>query len=286
MQAIRKLNNNAVICRDSLGREIVALGKGVGFSGDFPRELAMADIERTFYSIDAQGQHIMQDLPADIVLFTAKVMDIVENELPYELSPNAVFIMADHLAFAIARQKKGIRFDMSLSYDVQQLYPQEYKIGRYIVARVRRELDIELPQEEVASIAMNLVNAKTGAEVQATSDRAQSFERLLNDVTSIVERDFRTIIDRESFEFSRFATHVQYLFKRIQSNESLSSANLPLSGNSRKEFPELAECIHHICAYMEREWHTALTDEEKLYLMLHVNRICSQADTGRADNRR
>lgn len=36
MLAIRKLNNNAVICRDSRGREVVALGKGVGFGGDFP----------------------------------------------------------------------------------------------------------------------------------------------------------------------------------------------------------------------------------------------------------
>lgn len=226
MLAIRKLNNNAVICRDSRGREVVALGKGVGFGGDFPRELAMDHIERTFYSIDAEGQRIMQDLPADVVLFTAKIMDIVENELPYELSPNAVLIMADHIAFAIARQRKGIRFDMPLTYDVQQLYPLEYKIGRYITARVRQELGVELPREEVASIAMNLVNAKTGAEVTVASDRAQSFERLLNDVTDIVEYDFRTIIDRESFEFSRFATHVQYLFKRIKGNDSLSSANL------------------------------------------------------------
>ena len=70
----------------------------------------MDHIERTFYSIDAEGQRIMQDLPADVVLFTAKIMDIVENELPYELSPNAVLIMADHIAFAIARQRKGIRF--------------------------------------------------------------------------------------------------------------------------------------------------------------------------------
>lgn len=189
MLAIRKLNNNAVICRDSRGREVVALGKGVGFGGDFPRELAMDHIERTFYSIDAEGQRIMQDLPADVVLFTAKIMDIVENELPYELSPNAVLIMADHIAFAIARQRKGIRFDMPLTYDVQQLYPLEYKIGRYITARVRQELGVELPREEVASIAMNLVNAKTGAEVTVASDRAQSFERLLNDVTDIVEYD-------------------------------------------------------------------------------------------------
>ena len=165
---------------------------------------------------------------------------------------------------------------------MQQLYPLEYKIGRYITARVRQELGVELPREEVASIAMNLVNAKTGAEVTVASDRAQSFERLLNDVTDIVEYDFRTIIDRESFEFSRFATHVQYLFKRIKGNDSLSSANLPLYANSREEFPELAQCIDHICTYMKREWHTELTDEEKLYFMLHVNRICTKAESGTA----
>lgn len=63
MLAIRKLNNNAVVCRDSLNREVVALGKGIGFGGDFPRELDMAAIERTFYSVDTKGQRIMQDLP-------------------------------------------------------------------------------------------------------------------------------------------------------------------------------------------------------------------------------
>ena len=282
MLAIRKLNNNAVICRDSLNREVVALGKGIGFGGDFPRELDISTVERTFYSVDAEGQRIMRDLPADVLIFTAKVMDIVSNELPYEVSPNAVLIMADHLAFAIARQKKGIRFDMTLAYDVRQLYPLEYKIGRYIVARLRQEMGIELPHEEIASIAMNLVNAKTGAEAETSSDRARSFEQLLNDVTAIVERDFRTIIDRETFEYSRFATHVQYLFRRIQGGENISSANLPLYGNSREEFPELASCIDHISTYIERSWGTRLTDEEKLYLMLHVNRICSQQDQRRA----
>ena len=106
MQAIRKLNNNAVIARDSQGREVVALGRGLGFGKDFPREIAAADIERTFYRVDADAQRIMQDLPTDVVLFTAKVMDIAVNELSYELSPNATLIMADHISFAIERQKK------------------------------------------------------------------------------------------------------------------------------------------------------------------------------------
>ena len=275
MLALRKLNNNAVICRDSRGREVVALGKGVGFGGDFPREVDMAAIERTFYSIDAQGQRIMQDLPADVVVFTAKVMDIVENEVPYQLSTNVVLVMADHLAFAIARQEKGIRFDMTLTYDVKQLYPNEFKLATYIVKRVRQDLGVELPNEEIASIAMNIVNAKVGGGTQAASDRARAFDRLLNDVTGIIERDFRTIIDRDTFEFSRFATHMQYLFQRVEAHEAIESPNLPLYGSSRDEFPELAQCVDHISDYFTQQWHTVLTDEEKLYLMLHVNRVFS-----------
>lgn len=197
MLAIRKLNNNAVIARDSLGREIVALGRGIGFGGDFPRDISPSEVERTFYRIDEDGQRIMRDLPAEVVIFTAKVMDIAANELPYELGPNAVLVMADHISFAIERQKKGIHFDMSLAYDVKQLYPLEFRIGRFIVSRLQQEFGVILPDKEVANIAMNIVNSKADIPLETTGSSSQSFERLLNDVTGIVERDFRTIIDRD-----------------------------------------------------------------------------------------
>ena len=276
MLAIRRLNNNAVIARDAAGREVVALGRGVGFGGELPREIPNAQIERTFYDIDADGQRIMQDLPADVVLFTAKIMDIAANELPYELGPNAVLVMADHIAFALVRHKQGIRFDMTLAYDVKQLYPLEYRIAAFIVSRTRREFGVDLPDEEIASVAMNLVNARTGSSGEGATSRAQVFERLLDDVTRIVERDYRMIIDRDSFAYARFATHVQYLYQRILAHESIESENLPMYEKSRKEFPELARCIDHIGEHVARELGSELTDEEKLYLMLHVNRVCAQ----------
>lgn len=109
MLAIKKLNNNAVLCRDGQGRDVIAMGRGVGFGGDFPRELPLSKIEHTFYDIDPKGQDVMRDLPSDIVMFAAKVMDIVANELPYDLSTNATLFMADHLSFAVARAQKGVR---------------------------------------------------------------------------------------------------------------------------------------------------------------------------------
>lgn len=87
MLAIKKLNNNAVLCRDGQGRDVIAMGRGVGFGGEFPRELPLSKIEHTFYDIDPKGQDVMRDLPSEIVMFTAKVMDIVATSCPMICRP-------------------------------------------------------------------------------------------------------------------------------------------------------------------------------------------------------
>ena len=174
MLAIKKLNNNAVLCRDGQGRDVIAMGRGVGFGGDFPRELPLSKIEHTFYDIDPKGQDLMRDLPSDIVMFAAKVMDIVANELPYDLSTNATLFMADHLSFAVARAQKGVRIAMPLAYEVRETYPKEYKAAQFIVMRLEKELGERLPKDEIASIAMNLVNARVVEAVKATASPQSS----------------------------------------------------------------------------------------------------------------
>lgn len=46
-RAIKKLNNNVAYCVDASGKDVIALGRGLGF-GSFPRELSLNEIERTF----------------------------------------------------------------------------------------------------------------------------------------------------------------------------------------------------------------------------------------------
>ena len=249
MLAIKKLNNNAVLCRDGQGRDVIAMGRGVGFGGEFPRELPLSKIEHTFYDIDPKGQDVMRDLPSEIVMFTAKVMDIVANELPYDLSTKATLFMADHLSFAVERAQKGFRIAMPLAYEVRETYPKEYKAAQFIVMRLEKELGERLPKEEIASIAMNLVNARVVQAIETASKPTKQFDDMLEDVTEIVESDFRIIVDRDSYDFTRYATHLRYLFKRIQAGESLNSANMQMYKNFREEFPQLAECVKHIGSY-------------------------------------
>lgn len=273
MRAIRRLNNNVVVCVDSTGREVIAMGKGLGF-GDIPRELKLSEVERTFYDLDEGGINVMNDLPADVVMFAAKIMDVAMNELSYELSPNAVLLLADHLNFAIERVRKNIRVKMPLAYDVKQLYPLEYKIGQYAVDKARKEFQVGLANDEAVGIAMNLINAK-----KTPSDRPDpeaGFDEMLEEVTEIVEDHFHVMVDRNSFNFTRYATHIQYLFQRLRQNTAIDSENLKMYKDLREEFPDIAQCVETISAHLREKWGSELSEEEKLYLILHVNRILAK----------
>ena len=274
MRGLRKINNNAVICLDSTGQEMIAMGKGIGF-GTLPREIPLAQVERTFYNVDERYLGVLRDLPPDVLDFSARLLDIARNELPYTLSPNAILTLADHIAFTIERARRNIRVKMPLAYDVEQLYPAEYRIGQYAVKRIQKEFQVGLPGAEAVGIAINLLNARVDGDSapDAAGAGCTDSERL-EDITEMVENHFNLIVQRDSFNYSRYATHMQYLFGRIHTSKTIASGNSQMYDSIRAEFPDVAACAEEIAAHIQRKWGCALPEEEKLYLILHINRIC------------
>ena len=274
MRGLRKINNNAVICLDSTGQEMIAMGKGIGF-GTLPREIPLAQVERTFYNVDERYLGVLRDLPPDVLDFSARLLDIARNELPYTLSPNAILTLADHIAFTIERARRNIRVKMPLAYDVEQLYPAEYRIGQYAVKRIQKEFQVGLPGAEAVGIAINLLNARVdGDSAPDAAGAGCTDSEMLEDITEMVENHFNLIVQRDSFNYSRYATHIQYLFGRIHTSKTIASGNSQMYDSIRAEFPDVAACAEEIAAHIQRKWGCALPEEENLYLILHINRIC------------
>ena len=273
MRVLRKINNNTAVCIDSAGRELIAMGRGLGF-GALPKEVPLREVERTFYDVNSRYLAVLRELPPDVVAFAAKIMDIARSALPYELSPNAVFTLADHLSFTLERARRGIHVQMPLAYDVEQLYPVEYKLGKQALELMRKQFGIGLAKDEATGIAMNLLNARMGEDTVGAAGQGEEYADMLEDITEIVERKLSIIVDRDSFSYSRYATHLQYLFERVRADAGLCTDNLQLYKSLREEFPAVADCVETISAHMEKSWRCRLSEEEKLYLILHVNRIC------------
>ena len=115
MKIIRQINNNAALALDGNGKELVVLGRGVGFP-KMPYELTdLSRIERTFYDVNPKYFGMAADLPRPLVLACAEITERAEIELDCALNPNLPFALADHLNFAAERLRKGIEISTPLA---------------------------------------------------------------------------------------------------------------------------------------------------------------------------
>lgn len=277
MKVIKRINNNSVLCVDSRGRNVVAFGKGIAFA--VPKgsdELPLSAIERTFYNIDEHYVALLDEIKPEVLRVAADVVEATAPSLPYQLSPNATLAMADHLAFALQRHDQGMVVHMPLSYDVKQMYPIEHQAGVYALDLVSHELHVELPRDEIAGIALCLVNAALAPAVGDTLPQeapAARDDKVIDAIIKIIERRYKTTVDRDGFEFARFATHLHYLLDRIHAGGTGLPGEPGLYEDARAADDEAAQCTDEICELLQRTFDCTISEDEKLYLILHVNRV-------------
>lgn len=275
MRAVKKINNNAVICRDGNDHELVAFGKGIGFPA-MPYEITdLKMIQRTFYNISPQYLELVDAIPFEIIEFTGDAVDEAGDLLSYEMSPNLVLTLADHIAFAIKRKQQNIFVRMPLAYDMELTYPKEMKAARKILRKIWSRFRIRLPEDEASGIALAFVNAKVYEKQDSAVKQGAEDQKILDEITGIVEKSLQVHINRNTFNFARYATHIQYLLDRLHQGKGIDSINQDMYDMMRSEYEEAAACADRIGEYLRQSRGYEITEEEKLYLILHINRVCA-----------
>lgn len=277
MIVVKSINNNVSLCLDGRGNETIVFGKGIGFFKP-SQEIPLSKIERTFYNINEQYLSLLNDIPTEVITFVAQQMTDIQNHLSYETNANLVLTLADHLAFAMERTKRGIFIPMPSVYELESSYPLEIRVGRRIVSAMERKFKCKLPSGEVQGVAMHFINARTTAatpQEQAGADVEQRYEEILEQTTQIIEWEMNLRVRRDTFNYARFATHVKYLLKRLMENKHIDSSNLLLYETTREEYQDVAACVDKISEYYEKDLSAPLNKEEQLYLIMHINRVCS-----------
>lgn len=270
MKLLRKINNNAAVAQDKRGHEMVVLGRGVGFH-PMPYELTdLSVVYRTFYDVDPQYYEMLSSLPEEALMAAADIAEQAEIALQAELNPNLPFTLADHIAFAQEREKQGIRLATPLHYDVQHLYPREYELGLQAMETVRLRTGTALPRAEAVNIALHIVNAELeGSDLSSTLAAVE----VLDEVTVLVERELGIALDRESYNYARFAMHIQFLVRRLSSGKVMEQGSDKMLSELSAEYPATYRCAQAVAKEIEQRhgWHCS--SDEVLYLMLHIYRV-------------
>lgn len=272
MKAIKRINNNVALCLAKDGKEFIARGKGIGFH-EFPYELSIKDVEKTYYDVDPIYVSMIDSIPEDVFDLSSEIIDFSSIILDNSLSANVVFTLADHICFAIERNKKNMNIKLPIVHDVEHLFPKEYKIGKESLKLIKKRLGVWLPKDESAYIALHIINAEEQARNIENIDN-----RMVEDIVKIVESEYEIKINTDSVNYSRFVSHLHYLLKRGRDKELIKSENAALFKMTKEAYPKVYECAVKISEYLNKELRFELSDEEVLYLMLHINRLCSREE--------
>lgn len=279
MKLIKKINNNFALAEDSKGEIIIVNGKGIGFL-KMPCEATDLDIiSRTYYSTDSRVYELIKKLPEEVMAVSETIYDIARKRLGQALNSNLIFTLADHIHFAIVRTDRGIRFGAGVVYEVRYQYPKEYEIGEWALDYINYTLRANLPPEEASIIAMHLAEGKNNVEPENFDQKAKNDE-IIKSILFIVEQQMGIIINKSSFDYYRFLMHLQYLLQRGITGY-LKTENEKMFQEVKEQYSEVYECSLKIKEYLAEQTCEELSDEECLYLMLHINRLCIAGDCNR-----
>lgn len=281
MKVIKKLNNNSAICLDSSNNELIAFGKGIGFP-TIPYELEdLNRIDRTYYGVDPKYINLINELPEEVFDISETITNIAYTMLENELNINVVFTLADHINFALERMEKGQVLTNPIYYDLIQFYPNEIELGEISLKLLNKKFNVKLPRGEAASIALHFINAGRFSEKFPSDKSNKTKDDIINDISIIIENCFNFRIEKKSFNYSRFVSHLQYLLKRKDESNEYSSGNIKLYNSMKEDFPQTYNCMNEIVKYLNEELDWQPRNEEMIYIMLHVNRLCVREDCNR-----
>lgn len=268
MKVIKNINNNVSLCRDSKGREIIAFGKGIGFI-KAPYDIPLNKIERTFYNITGVDYGAIKDIDETVMKAAIRIIDTVEEKLNVVLISTATLALADHISFAIQRLKKGVNLSLQIQEDIKHIYPLEMKEAYESLKIIEEETGVKLARGEAGTIALHFINSQIDMKDNIEVD----CETILQKSVNIIEKEFDIILNKESFNYSRFATHIDYLLRRALKNKQIESENSNIYKTLIVEFPQTYSCVVKLSELFEKDLNIELSDEEELYLILHINRL-------------
>ena len=279
-QILRVFNNNVVLARDASGHEVVLTGRGLGFQGRPGQPVDPTKVARVFQPAGTPDEEsfgaLLADIPPEHVELAADALEWAGVDAGVTGSGKAlgslVVALADHLSFAIKRQRSGIVIEYPFRGEVAHLYPDEYASAGRVLARVNAGLDLPLPEAEAVAIALHLVNASF-ARTDLTS--TQRMTELLQQVFAVLEASFARPFDTNSINAARFVTHLRYFFVRFERERQLDEDKEVLGAAVRTAYPEAATCAGRIRALLELRLGQPLTEDETTYLTLHVARLAA-----------
>lgn len=267
---IKVLNNNAIQALDqSQSKEVVFLGKGIGFSAKEQAVFSALPNAKAYYFEQQSSKGVSKDLLETINPLYLEISSLIlekAEEKFHQVDGNILLPLADHIAFAIQRMNQNLDIRNPFAHDIRLLFPEEYEIACYGKDIILEKCGKSINEDEVGYITLH-IHSSIDDENVATSMQTAI---IIQEMIARVEKDFKMTINQNSLSYGRLLTHIKYMLLRIKKGESL---HLDMEDYVKTNLPYAYEVASNIIEEIEKTIQKKFAKTETGYLALHIERI-------------
>lgn len=276
MKIEKILNNNAVVIKENDNEKIV-MGCGIAYKKRVGDEVPEDKIDKIFLlsnkEINNKFQELVSDIPMEYVELGEKIITFARTQLGKKLNDTIYISLVDHIYTAITRFLEGIEVKNALLWEIKRFYKDEYPIGLTALDLIEEIFSVRLPEDEAGFIALHIVNAEMDGNEKEVK-RVYKITKIMQEILNIVKYNFKISFDEDSVYYYRFISHLKFFADRVFSERTYKDENNDdLFGIIQNKYKNSFQCVEKIAKFIEDKYQYIISDEEKLYLTIHIERI-------------
>lgn len=273
MKIYKVLNNNVVTILNNNDKESVVMGRGIAFQKKKGDEIDESKVEKIFVlknnNLNDKFLKLINDIALECIEVAEEIIQYAESKLETTLNENIYLTLTNHISFTINRYKNNMEMKNSMLWDIKRLHKQEFDIGLKAIEIIKNKLNLDLPEDEAATIAMHILNG----ELDQDMPEIVSMIKVTEEILKIVKYHFNIEFDEESINYYRFLTHLKFFTQRLFNENYYEDYDNELFDMMSMKYHESYECVKKIKKFIHDLYGTNLTKEEMLYLIVHISRV-------------
>jgi len=276
MKIAKVINNNVISVLQDDGTELVIMGRGIAFQKKPGEEVEKDRIQKVFALKNKQTSEnfklLLREVPIDLMVVVEEIIQYAKHILGKKLNENIYVSLTDHINYAMERHQKGIEIKNALLWEIKQLYKEEFSVGLKALEQIKQTFQISLPDDEAGFIAIHIINAEMNEEMTNTMNITKFIQRII----TIVKYHFNVEFEEDSLNYHRFVTHLRFFAQRVFQGTHYDNDDDYLYIMIKQKHKEAASCTEKIKDYIQKEYNHTLTNEEMLYLTIHIERVVNR----------
>lgn len=271
------LNNNVVVILDENQGEKVVMGRGIAYKKRIGDAIDQEIVDKVFAlsdkTMNTKFQQLLQDLPIEYVALSDKIIKHAKLQLGKRLNETLIISLSDHIYTAIQRHQEGVDIKNVLLWDIKRFYQDEFAIGMEALRIIEKETGVQLPEDEAGFIAVHIANSLMDENLNNMYEITKVMQEILN----IVKYTLKIQLDEESVYYYRFITHIKFFAQRLITQKTFQDEkDDSLFPMIKEKYREAYSCVEKISSFIGKKYAYAISDEEKLYLTIHIARMLNK----------